>query len=387
MIRQAYCVAIYCMVVVCGLRLSMNHAVAQTVSVDLLPAAQEVVLGDSVDVDLVISGLGAFAPPSLGVFDLDIMFDPAILSFQSAVFGDELDHSGLGSITQVLPGVMNINMFELSLDNAADLDALQPGSFKLATLTLDAVAVGTSSLTLSIHALGDADGERLEAAPGRSQVTVIADTVLPNCNGVSATLVGTDKDNILNGTAGDDVIVGGGGNDTINGRGGNDIICGEAGDDTLIGGEGDDELHGGSGNDILLGQAGNDVLRGGRGDDSLRGGSGDDLLFGDGDNDLLLGKGGNDTLHGGSGDDVVSGGSGDDVVNGDSGDDLLLGDGDNDLLRGHGGHDTLRGGSGDDDVRGGGGDDVVRGGSGLDTCRGGTGTDTAMACEAVVGIP
>lgn len=156
---------------VVGILLSFRNAAAQ-ITIDIVPSSQDASLGTMVAVDLVISGLGDFAAPSLGTFDLDVTFDPVILAFNSAVFGDQLDLFGLGSITEVFPGVMNVNLFELSLDDPADLDTLQPGSFTLATLTFDTIASGTSPLELFINALGDALGDPLEAEPGSGRVRV-----------------------------------------------------------------------------------------------------------------------------------------------------------------------------------------------------------------------
>ena len=58
-----------------------------------------------------------------------------------------------------------------------------------------------------------------------------------NCNGMPATIEGTNGDDVLTGTSGDDVIAGLSGNDTINGMGGNDTICGGDGNDTIDAGD------------------------------------------------------------------------------------------------------------------------------------------------------
>ena len=88
------------------------------------------------------------------------------------------------------------------------------------------------------------------------------------CDGLAATIVGTDGDDELQGTPGADVIVGRGGNDRILGDSGDDIICGGAGDDDLIGQDGADRLFGDSGNDVMEGGADNDVCDGVTGIDS-----------------------------------------------------------------------------------------------------------------------
>jgi RTX calcium-binding nonapeptide repeat (4 copies) len=130
------------------------------------------------------------------------------------------------------------------------------------------------------------------------------------CNGLVATITGTNEDDSLTGTPGDDVIVGLAGNDVIDGRGGNDTICGGPGADTLLGGNGDDVLLGDDGDDVLLGGAGSDNLSGGNGRDSLFGGPGDDSLQGDAGDDVLDGGDGTDQLNGGTGNDICQTGDG-----------------------------------------------------------------------------
>ena len=143
---------------------------ALAITIGFEPVSQEVVVGDPASVNLIISGLGDHTAPSLGAFDLDIHFDPAILAFDSATFGDpvlgdQLDIWGLGlnpmgaSITSL--GVLDI--WEVSLDTADDLNNFQAGSFTLATLTFSTLTVGTSPLEIIIDSLGDANGEPLSA--------------------------------------------------------------------------------------------------------------------------------------------------------------------------------------------------------------------------------
>ncbi|MCI0547164.1 MAG: hypothetical protein L0027_07750 [Candidatus Rokubacteria bacterium] len=153
-------------------------AIAQAVLIEVVPAAQEVVQGDPVQITLAISGLGDQSPPSLGTFDLDVLFDASVLTFASAAFGDpvlgdQLDLAGLGSVTDVTPGSGVVNLFQLSLDTADDLNALQAGDFTLATLTFTATGPGASPLALAVTALGDAEGVSLatDLASGAVLVT------------------------------------------------------------------------------------------------------------------------------------------------------------------------------------------------------------------------
>ncbi len=84
---------------------------ATAIEISLTPSTPTITLGDTVNLDLNITGLGDFSPQSLGVFDLDVTFDSSILGFNNAVFGDpvlgdQLDLFGLGSLTNVLAGVV-----------------------------------------------------------------------------------------------------------------------------------------------------------------------------------------------------------------------------------------------------------------------------------------
>jgi hypothetical protein len=149
------------------------------ISIMIVPASQQVGLGESVTVDLILSGLTDYDAPSLGVFDLDLAFDPTILSFDSVVFGDpllgdQLDLSGFGSIimfNDATPGVLNL--FELSLDPASILDTMQAGSFTLLSLTFNPLGLGTSMLGLSLNALGDSLGNSLTANLGGASIAVV----------------------------------------------------------------------------------------------------------------------------------------------------------------------------------------------------------------------
>jgi Ca2+-binding RTX toxin-like protein len=110
------------------------------------------------------------------------------------------------------------------------------------------------------------------------------------CDGLPATIVGTENGEEIAGTSGDDVIVGLGGNDTIIGEGGHDVICGGDGNDTLTGSAGNDTINGDAGDDRLVGSAGNDTLNGGDGADKLTGSAGSDTLDGGSGTDSCKGE-------------------------------------------------------------------------------------------------
>ncbi|MCP3976423.1 MAG: hypothetical protein GY720_18205 [bacterium] len=71
-----------------------------------------------------------------------------------------------------------------------------------------------------------------------------------SCNGQSATIVGTDRVDVLVATLGDDVVAALRGHDVVLGRKGDDLICGNKGRDGLRGGSDGDVTNGGRGNDI-----------------------------------------------------------------------------------------------------------------------------------------
>jgi hypothetical protein len=82
--------------------------------------------------------------------------------------------AGLGSVTgsdASTPGIFNL--FEFSLDDPLDLENLQAGSFILATLTFDTLTSGTSPLSLSVNAIGDAYGDPFSVDLVNGRINVI----------------------------------------------------------------------------------------------------------------------------------------------------------------------------------------------------------------------
>ena len=151
-----------------------NHTAAVTLS--LQPVSQTAMPGDTVTLDLVIDGLGDFAPDSLGAFDIDIAYDTSVLTFIDYTLGP-----GLGALlTEALDFSLGdsggtVNIAELSLLENDDvssyfcippyLDEIQPGSFTLASLdfTVDVLDPGASTIVAidTVNALGDGFGHAL----------------------------------------------------------------------------------------------------------------------------------------------------------------------------------------------------------------------------------
>lgn len=197
-----------------------------------------------------------------------------------------------------------------------------------------------------------------------------------SCGNGTATIVGTEGDDILIGTGKDDVIVGLGGNDIIFGKGGFDVICGGQGDDVIDGGWGYDRISGGEGNDVIRGDRGPDIITGGLGDDHIEGNPGGDTISGNQGDDYIHGGQGKDDIGGDMGNDRLYGGDEDDTINGGSG---------NDKIYGHDGRDWMNGNSGDDIIYGQDNKDWLHGGPGVDVCDGGKGKDSIdlKDCETI----
>ncbi len=194
----------------------------------------------------------------------------------------------------------------------------------------------------------------------------------PLCNGVPATIIGTDRNDVINGTNGDDVIVTFGGRDNVAGKAGDDIICLGDGDDRANGGQGDDIILGEGGDDNLSGSTGNDSIDGGDDRDTIKGESGDDTLIGGDGGDRIEGAGGDDNIDAGDGKDTALGGSGNDTMNMGAGDDKALGGANDDTINGGDGKDNISGNDGNDTLNGDSNKDVINGGRGDDALDGGT---------------
>jgi hypothetical protein len=114
------------------------------ISLGFVPSTQTVGLG-AFDVDVVISDLSG---EIVSAFDLDVTYDATNLNATGVTFGPLLGDPFLFEAVEdfdlSISGV--VDFAELSLLFDFELDAIQPDTFTLATLTFDAIAVGTSSL-------------------------------------------------------------------------------------------------------------------------------------------------------------------------------------------------------------------------------------------------
>ena len=135
------------------------------ISIGFNPASQTVGVGDSLSVDVVISGLEAGGLDEIvGAFDLDVTYDPTILFASGVTFGPFLgDPSLFEALTDFdLSTAGLIDFAELSLLDDSTLAVMQPDSFSLATLHFDAIALGTSQLRFVFNEFNDVKGLNAE---------------------------------------------------------------------------------------------------------------------------------------------------------------------------------------------------------------------------------
>ena len=155
-----------------GTTLCLASVSANAVEIFFDPASQMVDLGDSVSVDVVITDLGDLTAPALTTFDVDVLFDDSLLSVTGVTFGTGLDTGSFGSIQSDFGFPGGHNVFEISLEDSADLIASQPSEFVLFTLTFDTLGVGTSPLTLNIQDLGDEQSNFVSADTRTGEIQI-----------------------------------------------------------------------------------------------------------------------------------------------------------------------------------------------------------------------
>ncbi len=128
--------------------ISFGAKPAWAILIEFQPAAQMVKVGDSLGVDIVVSGLSA-AGEIVSAYDLDVTYDASILSATDVAFGPFLGSDltcfalSLCSFSLAVSGVVDIA--EVSLLDDDMLAAIQPDAFTLATLFFEALAGGTSA--------------------------------------------------------------------------------------------------------------------------------------------------------------------------------------------------------------------------------------------------
>ena len=169
-----------------ALLLLVNMSVASAAVISFEPDSDTVNVGESFNVEVKIAALGA---DILTTFDFDMLFDNAILNFNSFTFGDavngnQLDISGLtgGLFASTIVNPGKINATDLSFDTDATLIANQLDEFVLGTLNFTANALGSAAFTFQNVILGGAFNGGFIATPidftaNSATVNVVASSI------------------------------------------------------------------------------------------------------------------------------------------------------------------------------------------------------------------
>lgn len=149
------------------------------VVVSINPAAPEISVGDSVGFSIDITGLDSSL--ALSSYELSVGFDPALLHFDSVIFGNQLDLAAQG---QNFPSVTTelgwVHLIEFSFDASTVLLEQQADNFTLANLYFTAIDSGISSLTLSLHSLADSETNLFDANSQNASVSITSAVPLPS---------------------------------------------------------------------------------------------------------------------------------------------------------------------------------------------------------------
>jgi hypothetical protein len=143
-------------------------AASQTAVLQFAPGTAELAPGQAITLEIVLADRPAMA--AVGFFDLDIVFDPAVLRFDALTPGSALGDIGSGqavnaSLPPDLPGgVLNLSVLSLLSDLGA-----QPASPVLGRVSFSAIGLGAGGVGFGFTALETLGGvpivhQRLDAA-------------------------------------------------------------------------------------------------------------------------------------------------------------------------------------------------------------------------------
>jgi hypothetical protein len=140
--------------------LGLAAAAPAQIILSLEPSPRTINVGDSTAMDLLVTGLGDLSSPSLGAFDVEISYNPAVVAVTSLAFGNSLDLGILGSSRfSELRSAGLIRLDELSFESASDLNSAQADTFTLATFGFKGLTTGISGIDFTYVALSDEQGQ------------------------------------------------------------------------------------------------------------------------------------------------------------------------------------------------------------------------------------
>lgn len=148
---------------------------AQAITMSFDPSHTSVGVGESFSVDLVVGDLGGVL---ISTFDVDVGYDETLLRFDGYTLGDALgDWAGGGEAWDLSggdpSGSGSVNVGELSFLSAAELAPLQSDPLVLATLDFTSLGLGETDLSITLHELGDENGDPIDAETFGGTVSVV----------------------------------------------------------------------------------------------------------------------------------------------------------------------------------------------------------------------
>ncbi len=152
---------------------------ASAYTLSFAPGGQTVTLGNQASVSVWVDGV---LPGGLGNYDFDVLFDPAILSFDRATDGVGLGFAmGLGTTLDMGQVVVS----DFSLDDPVALLATQSDRILLFSLVFDTLAVGRGALSFDNATLGDVEGNSVNVnATALGAIDVTAPAQVPEPSGL-----------------------------------------------------------------------------------------------------------------------------------------------------------------------------------------------------------
>ncbi|MFT7722873.1 MAG: cohesin domain-containing protein [Roseateles sp.] len=142
---------------------------AQAGTVSLVPSTTTLTAGQSLSVDIMLDDL---APgQSIAAFDIDLVFNAAVLAVNGVSFGSALGVDGIDQFTDAVLSTGRIDLAAVSLLVDTELLAAQGGAFALATLSFLTLDAGLANLQLDTATwpgpmFGDAFGDAVTVAVG-----------------------------------------------------------------------------------------------------------------------------------------------------------------------------------------------------------------------------
>lgn len=166
---------------------SMYMGASSATLLSFSPSTNTVNVGDTFDVDVVISDLYAAdgSREIVSAFDLDVLYDSAVLNATGVTFGTSLGDEFFFEVFNFPPVFLSggVDFAAVSYLFDFELLGLQPNdNFTLATLSFDAIGAGVSSLMFDPVAFPGVDvkgldANRLDLSTLQGTVTVVSTAV------------------------------------------------------------------------------------------------------------------------------------------------------------------------------------------------------------------